>query len=65
MRFLPLFASFGLLTLVVPPAHADKLVAGDNLRIYFDSTGTWNDQGVAAGFQARHDGEWLDWTYAG
>jgi MYXO-CTERM domain-containing protein len=67
MLILPFGSSalLALLTLVVPPAHADKLVAGDNLRIYFDSTGTWNDQGVAAGFQARHDGAWLDWTFAG
>lgn len=57
-----------LIVLLLPllaPAHADQLVGGDALRIYFDSTGTWNDQDVGKGFQALHEGEWLDWAYAG
>jgi uncharacterized protein (TIGR03382 family) len=54
-----------LLSLVLPLAHADQLVAGDALRVYYDSVGTWNDQSVGAGFQAKHDGAWVDWAYAG
>ncbi len=58
---------FSLISLVAlsAPALADQVVTGTNIRIYFDSTGTWNDQDAGAGFQALHNGEWLDWAYAG
>ena len=54
-----------LLSLALPLAHADQLVAGDALRVFYDATGTWNDQSVGAGFQAKHEGVWVDWAYAG
>ncbi|MSP54108.1 MAG: hypothetical protein EXR69_00640 [Myxococcales bacterium] len=54
-----------LLVLLPGLAPADELVAGDALRIYFDSSGTWNDQDAGMGFQALHGPEWVDWAYAG
>src|SRR4051812_22623266 len=54
-----------MLLLLVHLARADQLVSGDELRVYFDSTGTWNDKDAGAGIQALHEGEWLDWAYAG
>lgn len=51
--------------LVVRDAGADQLVAGDALRIYYDSTGTMADQDAGAGLQVLHDGGWVDWVYPG
>ena len=51
--------------LLLASAHADQLIAGDHLRIHYDSTGTWNDQTVGGGLQVDHEGTWLDWAWPG
>ncbi len=54
-----------LALLASQPASADQVIEGDAVRIYYDTIGTWNDHDAGKGFQALHDGTWVDWAYWG
>lgn len=54
-----------LLLTLSEPAHADLIVAGDRLIVFYDSEGVWNDEDSEAGLMARHGSNWLDWTWPG
>ncbi|NOY25195.1 MAG: hypothetical protein GXP62_04925, partial [Oligoflexia bacterium] len=54
-----------LALLLSPPAQADQLVSGDNIRIYYDGTGHWNAAAAGLGLQYNFSGTWVDYTYPG
>jgi MYXO-CTERM domain-containing protein len=54
-----------LLALLPTLTHADQLIEGDLIRVYFDDIGVWNDGDEGAGLQAYLGGDWVEFTYPG